>query len=269
MRIKTLLYIFISGLVLLAKPFQVNAAEHPAYLHALSDLRAARWMIDHRPGNWQQSIAEKEAVAQIDQAIDLIRKASIDDGKNINDHPAVDERPDRAGRLQSAADFLEKARSDVNQEEDNHFANGLKDGSFKHISEALTWTKHAIDASREVHPNYLQALSDLRAARWLVDHRTADVHKTVEENNAVAQIDLAIDLIKKASVDDGKNINDHPPVDEKADRAGRLQEAAEFVEKAYKDINSEEPNGIAVGFRNQAMQHISEATKRIGLALHS
>jgi tetratricopeptide (TPR) repeat protein len=269
MRIKTLLYIFVSGLVLLAKPFQVNAAEHPAYLHALSDLRAARWMIDHRPGNWQQNLAEKEAVAQIDQALDLIKKASIDDGKNINDHPAVDEKPDRAGRLQSAVEFLEKARGDVNQEEDNHFANGLKDGSFRHISEALTWTKHALDASRAVHPNYLQALSDLRAARWLVDHRTADVKKTVEENNAVAQIDLAIDLIKKASVDDGKNINDHPPVDEKPDRAGRLQEATEFVEKAVKDVNLQEDNPTANGFRQQGMQHMSEAIKRIELALHS
>jgi len=24
---------------------------HPAYLHALEDLRAARWMIEHRPGD--------------------------------------------------------------------------------------------------------------------------------------------------------------------------------------------------------------------------
>ena len=26
------------------------AVHHPAYLHALSDLRAARWLIEHRPG---------------------------------------------------------------------------------------------------------------------------------------------------------------------------------------------------------------------------
>jgi predicted RNase H-like HicB family nuclease len=249
----------------------INAGptDHPSYLHALSDLRAARWMIDHRPGNWQQNIAEKEAVTQIDQAIDVIKKASIDDGKDINDHPAVDEKPDHAGRLQSAADFLEKARSDVNQEEDNAFANGLKGQSFRHISQALTWTKHALDAGREAHPNYLLALSDLRAARWLVDHGAADAHRSAEENNATAQIDLAIDFIKKASIDDGKNVNDHPPVDEKPDRAGRLHEATEFVEKAVRDVNLQEDNPTADGFKQQAMQHMSEAIRRIGLAIQS
>jgi hypothetical protein len=269
MRIRTLLYIFVSGLVLFLKPFQANAAEHPAYLHALSDLRAARWMIDHRPGNWQQSVEEKDAVAQIDLAIDLIKKASIDDGKNINDHPAVDEKPDRAGRLQSATEFLEKARKDVNEEEDNGFANGLKHQASGHISLALLRTKLAINAGREIHPNYLQAMSDLRTARWLIGHRSGDVQQTVEENNALVQIDLALDLIKKASIDDGKNVNDHPPVDEKPDRAGRLQQATEFVEKAVKDVNMQEDNPTANGFRDQAMQHMSEAIKRIGLAIHS
>jgi len=269
MTIRILSVILFSGLAFLLKPVQINAAEHPAYLHALSDLRGARWLIDHRPGNWQQNFSEKEAVAQIDLAIDVIKKASIDDGKNLNDHPPVDEKPDRAGRLQSAADFLEKARADVNQEEDNTFANGLKDQSFRHISQALSWTKRAIEASKAVHPDYLQAAADLRVARWLVAHPSDDVHKTVEENNAVAQIDLALDLIKKASVDDGKNVNEHAAIDEKPDRVGRLQQATEFVEKAVRDVNLQEDNPIANGFRDQAMQHMSEAIKRIGLAIHS
>src|SRR5271168_378792 len=90
-----------------------NYGDHPYYLHALSDLRAARWMIEHRPGNWARTTDEVEAVRQIDAAIGEIKKASIEDGKNIEDHPPVDERNDHDGRLHEAVDFLKKARQDV------------------------------------------------------------------------------------------------------------------------------------------------------------
>jgi hypothetical protein len=58
-------------------------SNHPAYLHSLSDLRAARWMIEHRPGGWDRTLDETEAVRQIDAAINEIRKSAGDDGKNI------------------------------------------------------------------------------------------------------------------------------------------------------------------------------------------
>ena len=34
-------------------------AEHPAYLHALSDLRAARWLLSHRPGDLRVTVDEE------------------------------------------------------------------------------------------------------------------------------------------------------------------------------------------------------------------
>jgi hypothetical protein len=43
-------------------PAPAAQARHPAYLHALSDLRAARWLIQHRPGDWVQNGDEMEAV---------------------------------------------------------------------------------------------------------------------------------------------------------------------------------------------------------------
>src|ERR1700753_180485 len=95
--------------------------DHPYYLHALSDLRAARWMIQHRPGNWEQTVDEIEAVRRIDAAIGEIRKASIEDGKTREDPPPVDERADHPGRLHAALDFLRKARQDVSHDEDNRF----------------------------------------------------------------------------------------------------------------------------------------------------
>jgi hypothetical protein len=118
--------------------------QHPYYLHALSDLRAARWMIEHRPGNWVQTDLEINAVREIDAAIGEIKKASIDDGKNLEDHVPVDERNDHKGRLHEAHDFLKKAHQDVDQEEDDPYARGLKHRASKHIDAALQYVKQAI-----------------------------------------------------------------------------------------------------------------------------
>src|ERR1700761_2060023 len=104
-------------------PAPVAQARHPAYLHALTDLRAARWLIEHRPGDWAQTGDEMEAVHRIDAAINEIRKASIDDGKNLADHPPLDERPDHRGRIHEAVEYLRKARADVSGAESNGFAN--------------------------------------------------------------------------------------------------------------------------------------------------
>jgi hypothetical protein len=117
---------------------------HPYYLHALSDLRAARWMIQHRPGNWQQTVDEVEAVRRIDAAIGEIKKAAIEDGKNIEDHPPVDEAPDRMGRLHKAVDFLRKARQDISHDEDNLFAQGLQARAYEHIDGAIDAVKRAL-----------------------------------------------------------------------------------------------------------------------------
>jgi tetratricopeptide (TPR) repeat protein len=117
---------------------------HPYYLHALSDLRAARWMIEHRPGNWVQTQDEIEAVRRIDKAIGEIKKASIEDGKNIEDHEPVSEVPDHMGRLHKALDFLRKARQDISHDEDNVFAQGLQSRAYGHIDGAIGAVKRAI-----------------------------------------------------------------------------------------------------------------------------
>lgn len=119
---------------------------HPYYLHALSDLRAARWMIQHRPGNWEQTVDEIEAVHRIDAAIGEIKKAAIEDGKNLEDHPKVDERNDHDGRLHVALDFLRKARKDISHDEDNGFAQGLQGRAYGHIDGAINAVKKAIHA---------------------------------------------------------------------------------------------------------------------------
>jgi hypothetical protein len=110
---------------------------HPAYLHALSDLRAARWLIEHRTGDWAQSSDEAEAVRQIDAAIGDLKQAAYDDGKNIADHPPVDERADHPGRIHEALQYLRKARADISSEEDNGNAKGWRNSAFGHIDAAI------------------------------------------------------------------------------------------------------------------------------------
>ncbi len=92
-------------LLALTAPFAANAdvpGQHPAYLHALTDLRTARWMLEHRPGDAAVSSHEDVAVAQIDAAIGEIKHAAIDDGKDIHDHPNMDVPNNHPGHLHKA-----------------------------------------------------------------------------------------------------------------------------------------------------------------------
>jgi histidinol dehydrogenase len=95
--------------------------EHPAYLHALTDLRHARAHLQRADGGELRE-QEKKAVHEIDEAINEIKKAAIDDGKDLNDHPAVD----------------------VAQEEDNAAAQGLQQRALEHIDKAHKHIEEAI-----------------------------------------------------------------------------------------------------------------------------
>ena len=112
-------------------------AHHPAYLHALSDLRGARSLIQHLPGDAVQTADEAEAVRQIDAAINVIKTAAYDDGKNPNARPPMDAQPDQRGRIHQALRLLTRARADVAREEDNAYANGLRDRAIGHIDAAI------------------------------------------------------------------------------------------------------------------------------------
>jgi hypothetical protein len=118
--------------------------KHPAYLHALTDLRAARAHLEQGPGGGELRHEEKEAIREIDEAINDIKRASIDDGKDLNDHPPVDAGLDHTGRLHRAKQLLEKAHQDIAHEEDNSFAQGLQQRSFGHIDKAIHQVDDAI-----------------------------------------------------------------------------------------------------------------------------
>jgi hypothetical protein len=123
---------------------KVSTGEHPYYIHALVDLRGARWMIEHRPGDWAQTNEEIEAVNHIDAAIGEIKRAAIDDGKNINEHLPIDEPNEHNGRLHVSIDYLKKARQDISHDEDNQFAQGLQQRAYDHIDAAIIAIRRAI-----------------------------------------------------------------------------------------------------------------------------
>jgi hypothetical protein len=143
---------FVMLAALLFVPTYVSAApepgrDHPAYLHALTDLRAARANLQ-RPDGGELREQEKKAIHEIDDAIAEIKKASIEDGKDLNDHPPVDAHLEWGGRLRRAAELLDKAHNDIAHEEDNGFAQGLQQRALEHIDKAHHHVKEAIEIVR-------------------------------------------------------------------------------------------------------------------------
>jgi len=118
--------------------------EHPGYLHALTDLRDARWNLEHRPGDAAVSGQEDVAISEIDAAINEVKQAAREDGKNLNEHPREDAHIDRPGRLHHAVELLQKAHDDLAREEDNPEARGLKHRALEHVDRALEAGRHAI-----------------------------------------------------------------------------------------------------------------------------
>jgi hypothetical protein len=124
--------------------------KHPAFLHALTDLRFARANLEKKGGDAQMKWDEGTAVGAIDRAIADIKQAAIDDGKDLSDHPPVDAKEPRAGRLHKALAALEKSRKDIKEQEDNAFASGLRDRAVADIDNAINFTKQGI--SNAEHP---------------------------------------------------------------------------------------------------------------------
>ena len=102
-----------------ALTFADEPGRHPAYLHALTDLRHARAHLGQLAATEHMDNEEQHAIEEIDKAIGEIKRAAIDDGKDLNDHPPVDSHMDRPGRFHRALELLDKAHNDIAREEDD------------------------------------------------------------------------------------------------------------------------------------------------------
>ena len=274
------------------QPAPPPPAHHPAYLHALTDLRNARAFLE-RPANVVVKWDERRAIREIDAAIHEIKQAAIDDGKDITVHEPVD-RPTWGGRLQRAQELLAKARADISEEEDSPSStvHALRSRALGHIANAEQAVRDGMEdaramapptttvvvqttppppppppptvvvqASPAAHPAYLHALSDLRMARALLTRPARDAEVKWDENRAIAKLNAAVREINEAAIDDGKPIEDHPPIDARMRHRDRIRAAVDLMEKAARDIEQREDNGFARGLRGRAVGHIRDAIR--------
>ena len=127
---------------------QVVPGPHPAYLHALSDLRAARHYL--RDG-WSWGAVRQDddaAIRQIDAAISEIKRAAIDDGKGDADPFPIDRRLSPHDRFRKANELLFSAHNDLDRAEDVPESRGLRNRALQHIDAA----HHIVDnAWRTAH----------------------------------------------------------------------------------------------------------------------
>lgn len=124
-----------------ALTFADEPGKHPAYLHALSDLRDARAHLDRLTPSDRMDNEEEHAIREIDAAINEIKRAAIDDGKDLQDHPPVDAHLGRTGRYHKALELLDRAHHDISEREDDQFAHGLRHRALEHIDAA----HHVVD----------------------------------------------------------------------------------------------------------------------------
>lgn len=119
------------------------------------------------------------------------------------------------------------------------------------------------------HPYYLHALDDLRDARAHLDRSGPDERIDEEQQRAIDEIDAAIGEIKRASIDDGKDLRNHPPIDAHLRRTDRFRKALELLDKAHKDVKHEEDDPYAKGLQDRALRHIDEAHHTVEHIVHS
>jgi hypothetical protein len=151
MLIKARWMVLAAGLITVAAPMGMQAGvrgPHPAYLHALSDLRAARHYLND---GWAWEAVRRDdnaAIREIDAAIREIKMAAIDDGKGVNDPFPIDRQLAPHDRFRKANELLAAAHTDLAKAEDVPQSRGLRDRAIGHVDTA----HHIVDnAERTAH----------------------------------------------------------------------------------------------------------------------
>ncbi len=109
------------------------------------------------------------------------------------------------------------------------------------------------------HPAYLHALTDLRTARHFLNDGWAWAPVKHDDDEAIREIDAAINEIKHASIDDGKGLNDPFPIDTSLSPHNRFRKANELLWKAHNDLSRAEDVPESRGLRNRAIGHVDRA----------
>jgi hypothetical protein len=213
----------------------------------------------------------QEGAGMVERAIHELDVAAMFDRKDLDENPPVDTHLGRGSRFREILRLLGSARNDIDREEDNPRAREWRNRAFGFIDGAMAKVRQggydrftdtmmpvAAPPPPAIHPRYLSALSDLRYARallWRPDFR--EVMR--DQRAAVDEIDHAIAEAKRAAIDDGKNIDDHPPVDAHMGWEGRFRKAMEALNHAREDLSFTETNMAAAPWRDAARANVDRA----------
>ena len=112
------------------------------------------------------------------------------------------------------------------------------------------------------HPRYLHARTDLRTAQLFARVREEpNVTRNLEA--AAREIEAAIKEIDNAAVLDRKDLVERPPIDTGLPRKDRFRKIVDLLRSAQADIDKEEDNPNARGWRDAAFRHIDEALEHM------
>jgi hypothetical protein len=98
-------------LVAVAGAMADEPGRHPHYIHALADLRAAQWQVDHRrPEDGEVREDEQVSSDELALAIRSVTQAAYRDGKDLGFQPPPDAPMAYDGRLHAALRAVGAAR---------------------------------------------------------------------------------------------------------------------------------------------------------------
>jgi hypothetical protein len=124
---------------------------HPHYVHALSDLRAAQWQIDHRrPEDGEMREDELVASDEVGAAIHSATAAASADAKDLGWNPPPDAPPAYDGRLHAAIDLLRAAHNDLALPEDDPMARNQQKLALLRVDAALHAAERAVNVVRRL-----------------------------------------------------------------------------------------------------------------------
>jgi len=122
-------------------------------------------------------------------------------------------------------------------------------------------------ADGSAHPYYLQALSDLHAAKWNIEHCPSSSKTADDKEKAANEINAEISAINRAAINDGKDIQDHQKADEALDAQGHLHRALDLLEKTRMSLSHEQDDSTTRGLRKASFLHLCKAIRFLGKSL--
>lgn len=129
--------------LLVLAPSTPAQAEHPRYLHALSNLRQARAVL--QTDDRREFAGERDhAIEEIDHAIKEIKIAVMEEGRNPSYTPPPADRGNADRPMRSALGLLDEADEDVMRGVDEGLFPGLQGRAVRHIDEARRTLRHAL-----------------------------------------------------------------------------------------------------------------------------